>query len=104
MRFLIISKTMHMVPPEMGPGLVDAFSAYIAKYTESGKVEQSWSFAGLNAGCAILNVASLDELDAILQEYPLGPFSELEVHGLVDLQQSIQRTKEIMQAMAAGMG
>jgi hypothetical protein len=47
MRSLVISNPKHMVPPELGAGLIDAFSAYLTKYTESGKIEQSWSFAGI---------------------------------------------------------
>ncbi len=100
MRFLIIGKNKYPLPPEIGPGLVDATIAWAKKYTANGKFEQVWSVAGTSAGGAIANVNSLEELDAIANEFPLGPFSDMEVYTLTDLVGSMERLKQAMQAAA----
>ena len=88
----------------MVPGLMDAMTAWTNKHTESGKFEASWAFAGRAGGGGIVNVDSLEELDAMMAEFPIGPFSEVEVHALVDLNESLQRVKEAALAMAQAMG
>ncbi len=61
MKFLVISKPKHMVPPEVMVGLIDAINPWVARF--AGKIEQTLGFAGIQGGCGILNVDSLDELD-----------------------------------------
>ena len=100
MKFLVISKQKYQIPPEAAVPLIDAFMAYIDKYTASGKLETIWSYAGGQDGGGIANVGSLDELDALLAEYPFRPFSDVEIHPLVDTKGSIQRTKQRILAMA----
>ena len=101
MRFLITGTNKFPLPPDIGPGLVDATIAWAKKYTANGKFEQTWSVAGLPAGGMIVNVNSLEELDAISTEFPLGPFSEQEVYPLTDLVGSMERLKQVMQAAAS---
>ncbi len=45
---------------------------------------------------------SADELDAIMTEFPLGPFTDLDVHALVDLVGSMEKLKQVIQASAPG--
>jgi muconolactone delta-isomerase len=97
MKFLIIVKNKHMAPPEVLSGLIDATLAWARKYQK--QVPEIWSFAGQQAGAGIGNVESFEELDAILAELPIGPFSETEVYPLVDLDASLRRQKESLQAM-----
>ena len=96
MRYLVVTTLRFSLPPEMAMGLFDALSKWAKRYKEAGKFEQIWSFAGLQGGGGILNVDSLDELDQIMIEFPLGPFSKVEMHGLVDLDESLDRTKKAM--------
>ena len=96
-KFLIVTKQKFPVPPEHALALIDAFSAYIRKYKASGHLEAEWSFSGSQGGGAVVNVDTLEELDAIIAEFPLGPFSEVEVYPLVDLEDSIARTKQMIQ-------
>ncbi len=103
MKFLVTSTTKNPIPPEMVPALVDAMAAWASKYTESGKLEAVWSFAGLAGGGGIANVDSLEELDAILVEFPFGPFSEIEILPIVDLNESLQRLKQAALAVAQAM-
>jgi muconolactone delta-isomerase len=97
MKFLIVSKPKHIVPPELGLSLIDAFMAYIDKYKASGQMEDSWAYANGQGGGGILNVDSLEELASIIAEYPYGPFSEVEVYPLVDLKEWLQNIKRVVQ-------
>ncbi len=102
MRFLIAGKNKYQMPPEMAPAIVDATIAWAKKYTGNGKIEQLWGLAGMSAGGGIANVDSADELDAIMTEFPLGPFTDIEVHPMVDLAGSMEKLKQAMQAAAPG--
>ncbi len=102
MRFLIIGKNKFPMPPEIAPAVVDATIAWAKKYTGSGKLEQLWGVAGVAAGGGIANVGSPDELDAVMAEFPLGPFTDLEVYPLTDMVGSMERMKQVMQAAASG--
>ncbi len=99
MKFLIVSKSKHLVPSEVMTGVIDDMRLWLQKYKE--KIEQSWGFAGIQGGGGILNVESLEELDLILTEFPMGPFSETQVHGLVDLGPSLERLKLALQTMSS---
>ncbi len=103
MRYLVVTKQTTPLPPEMVPGLFAALKAFSARYTAAGKIEQSWSFAGLNGGGAILNVASPEELDEIMAEFPLGPFSHREIYGLVHLDKSVDAAAKAFEAMMGTM-
>jgi muconolactone delta-isomerase len=86
----------------MAVGLIDAMGAWVEQNTKSGKIEQTWSFAGIAGGGGILSVDSLEELDAVMQGFPFGQFSEIEIYPLADLTASLQQQKAIVQAMAGG--
>ena len=102
MKFLVTSRVKYQMPPEAAPGLMDALSAWAKKYVDNGKLEIVWANAGKPGGGAIVNVASLEELDAIMIEFPIGPFSEIDVVPITDLQVSLERSKQMFQAMARG--
>lgn len=99
MKFLVVTKSKLPFPPEMALGLIEAAEGWIRKHSENGKMEQVWGFAGLQGGGGILNVASLDELDAIMTEFPFGPFSEIEVYGLADVHKGMEVMKQAVRAM-----
>jgi muconolactone delta-isomerase len=103
MKFLVTSKPRFQIPPEMIGPILDAFTAYVNQYTESGNIQESWSFAGVQGGGAILNVDSHEELDAIMTELPIAPFSEIEIYPLVDLHESLQRGRQVVQARMEAM-
>ncbi|MFQ5857307.1 MAG: DUF3303 family protein [Anaerolineae bacterium] len=102
MRFLVITRPKHIVPPEMTAALMDAMGPWQSKYAE--QIEQAWGFAGTGGGGGIANVDSLEELDAVMAEFPFGPLSDIEIIPLVDLDGALQRAKQAAQAMAAGGG
>jgi muconolactone delta-isomerase len=99
MRFLVVTTPKHPVPPEMALGLFEALSAWAKDLTGKGKMEQGWAFAGSNGGGGILNVESLEELDAIMGAFPLGPFSNIDVHGLVELEPALERARTAIRSM-----
>lgn len=103
MRFLVVTKQTTPLPPEMVPGLFAAMKAFSDRYTASGKIEQSWSFAGLSGGGAILSVGSLEELDEIMAEFPLRPFSNIKIYGLVHLSKSLDTAAKAFEAMTGAV-
>ena len=104
MKFLVNTRTKSPIPPEMIPALIDAMTAWTNRLTESGKLEAVWGYAGLAGGGGIANVDSLEELDAVMVEFPFGPFSEIEILPLVDLDGSLQRMKQATEAVLGAMG
>jgi muconolactone delta-isomerase len=99
MRFLVVTKQSTPPPPEMALALFDAVSAWAKANQDQGKLEQAWSFAGLPAGGGIANVASLEELDAMMSGFPLAPFSTTEIYPLVDLEPSLEGVRRAIRAM-----
>ena len=98
MKFLIVTMQNQMVPPEHALPLLDAFMAYVDKYKKSGHFEAEWSFSGMQGGGAIVEVDSLEELDTLIIEYPLGPFSNIQIYPLVDLEDSIDKSRQRIQS------
>lgn len=98
MEFLAIVKNKYPMPQDMVPGLMDATIAWMHKY--EGRLEHTWGFAGLQSGGGVANVESAEELDEIMTEFPLGPFSDIEIYPLVDMESSLKHAKQIAQAMA----
>jgi muconolactone delta-isomerase len=101
MRFLVTTLPRHPIPPEIGLGLVQAMRAFSAKYQD--KMVESWAFAGLAGGGALVEVDSHDELDKMMTEFPFGPFSEVEVRALTDLTSSLDNAARQFEAWAQGM-
>lgn len=99
MRFLVVTKSNSPIPPEMALPIFEATSVWAQQHTASGKMEQIWSFAGLPGGGGILNVDSPEELDEIMTAFPLSPFSTTEIYSLVDVEPSLQRVRNAIQAM-----
>lgn len=99
MKVLIISKGKFPPPPEAFVGLLDAMTAWVKKNTASGKVKTFWATAGTPGGGGIAEVDSFEELDAIMAEFPFGPFSDTQVIPIVDLGEALQRAKQAALAM-----
>ncbi len=89
MRFLVTSMQSDPAPPEMAIAMFEGLLQWVSALKETGKLEQSWSFAGLKGGGTILNVDSLEELDSIMGGFPLSPVTEIQVYGLADLENGV---------------
>ena len=99
MRFLVMLNQKYMVPPEVQVGLMDGSIAWARKYTASKKIEQSWGFAGMPAGGGVLDVNSIEELNQIMAELPLGAVSETEIRPIMDMEEAINQAKKAMMSM-----
>ncbi len=105
MRFLVITNPKHPVPPELAVVLSDAMLGWMTKIKESGKLETLFGYTGIPGGGCILNVDSAEEANSIILEFPFGPFSDVQVHVVVDPFESVKQFKQIAQAMiASGAG
>ena len=102
MRFLVVTKPQFPIPPEAVDGLIDELAGWASKWTGQGKLEQVWGFAGFHGIGGIFNVDSLEELDAVIGEFPFWIFSEAEIRPLISLDVRIQLDKEARQATTAG--
>jgi muconolactone delta-isomerase len=79
---------------------MDGAMAWKRKY--EGKMEQLYAFAGMQGGGGIADVDSIEELDTMIAELPMSPFTEIEIYPLTDVEVAWQRTKRIAEAMAKG--
>ncbi len=102
MRLLVNTRSKHPIPPEMMIGLLDAMSAWADRHTKSGKIERIWGSAGVPGGGGIVNVDSLEEFHAIMAEFPFGPFSEIEVIPIVELNTALATVRQAVQQMTGG--
>ena len=100
MRFLVVTRAKFPVPPS--PELVDAMKAWADGHLASGRMEQTWNFAGVRGGGGLLNVESLDQLDEIMSGFPFGPYSEIDILPLTDLHESLDRVRSQLERMAGG--
>ncbi len=103
MRFLVVSKSTSPFPPDMALGMMDAMLGWVERYESSGRMEQSWAFAGTQGGGGILNVESTEELDEIMAQFPFAPFSQIDVYPLADLRHSIEKNREFVASMITAM-
>jgi muconolactone delta-isomerase len=99
MRFLVVTTQSTAAPPDMTPGLLEELSAWAKTQQEQGKLEQVWTFAELRGGGGIANVTSPEELDALMNGFPLGPFSSIQAYPLVDLEPSPEGIRQAIRAM-----
>lgn len=104
MRFLVVTENRTPVPPEMALPMMQMMQAWTAEHLASGKLEQTWSFAGITGGGGILNVDSHEELDAIMGGFPFGQHSTITVYALADLDASLRDGITRIEGIMAMMG
>jgi muconolactone delta-isomerase len=83
--------------------MLGAMEAWLAEVRASGKATAFWAFAGTVGGGGVLEVASHEELDAIMTRFPFGPFSTIEIIALSNLDESLANARTFFQEMMAGM-
>ncbi len=99
MRFLIVQKTQHPMPPEAALPLMKAMHEWLKRYRQDGTIEQTWNFMGQAAGGGIMSAESHEELDDILAENPLRPYSTVEVYPLTDIDRSFEKQIQVIEHM-----
>ncbi len=100
MKFLVKMESIGSVlmSPKEGLQLTSATLDYWNSIIESGKAVGG-SFVEMNGGGGILEVESLEELEAILGGAPNAGFVRYEVHGLTDLENSKKVIRKQLEAL-----
>jgi len=104
MKFLATIIQKQSPPPEMLPALVEATIQWMAWAKGSGKFDALYSIAGQPGGLGIANVGSLEELDDLIQGYPMTPFCDVQVFPLSDVDHSMATMREQVKKMGASGG
>ncbi len=99
MKFLIITKQKHLPPPDMMPVLVDALAQWVA--ANKKKSEAVYALAGQPGGMAIASVNSLEELDDMIQSFPMNPFSDIQTIPLADIDHAMTTLREQVKKMGS---
>ncbi len=104
MRALVLVEPLFPIPPEMFPGLLDAFADWRQRHRHS--MESFEFFAGGGGGFAVINVPDEAALNRMMVEYPFTPYSDISVRPLLDGDTALGQWREVMrEAMgAAGPG
>ena len=100
MRAVVIVRPLSPVPPDLLPILFEGFANWRERYRDS--MESFEFFAGGGGGFGVLNVSDEATLNQIMVEYPLLPFSEVEVHPLVDGDIALNQWRQALQQMMGG--
>ncbi len=101
MKFLVTIIRKQSPPPEIMPALVEATTQWIAWAKGSGKFDVIYSVAGQPGGLAIVDVSSLEELNDLVQGYPMTPFSDVQTLPLSDIDQALSTLREQVKKMSA---
>jgi triacylglycerol esterase/lipase EstA (alpha/beta hydrolase family) len=96
MRFLVVSMSRQALPMEASGMMIEAMKGWVKQNQANKKAEQFFGFAGMPGGGGILNVASFEELDAIMTEFPLGQFSDTQIYPLTDLEKSLENAANVI--------
>jgi hypothetical protein len=102
MKYMVIG-TRNLAPmdPKMGIGLFQAAKQWINAQLADGTMDLHYVHIDTGAGFAISNADSHEELYTKILEYPLYPFFDWEVIGLVDWSHSYDKNIELFQKIAA---
>jgi len=94
-RFLVIDRggTLELSPSE-GEALFMAARDWVKQMMDKGKIELGYAMAGEMASAMIYNVDSHEELDDLLQEYPLSNYSVFEIYPLSDALHSFEKAAQ----------
>ncbi|MBI3965301.1 MAG: hypothetical protein HY329_06670 [Chloroflexi bacterium] len=100
MRVLMLARPQFPLPPEQMPNLIQGFKAWYERHRPS--IEAGYFFAGGGGGFGIFNVPDEAALNQIMLEWPLQPFSDIEVRPLLDVETALQHWEQALQAAQAG--
>ncbi|MBE0446973.1 MAG: hypothetical protein IBX64_02515 [Actinobacteria bacterium] len=67
---------------------------WVKEMTDKGKIETAYALAGEMASVIIFNADSHEELDDMLQDYPLSNYSVFEVYPLSDALHSYEKAAQ----------
>lgn len=96
MRFLVIDRggSIELSPTE-GESLFMQARDWVKDMMAKGKIEVAYALSGEMSSAMIYNVESNEELDDMLQDYPLSNFSVFEVYPLSDALRSFEKAGSV---------
>jgi hypothetical protein len=97
MRALVLVEPRFPIPPEMFPGLLDAFADWRERHRQS--MESFEFFAGGGGGFGIVNVPDELTLNRIMVEYPLALYNHITVRPVLDGDTALAQWREVMREM-----
>ena len=98
MRLVVISRPRFPVPPDQLPTIFQAFAEWRERYRS--RMESFEFFAGGGGGFGVFNVPDEATLNQVMLEYPLLPYSELEIRPVLDGDTALRQWQQALQAMA----
>ena len=102
MKYMVMG-TRNMVPmePKMAIGLFQAAKQWVSASLADGTMDLHYLHVETGGGFTIGNADSHEEIYDRIMEYPLYPFFDWEVIGLVDWSHAYDKNIELLQKMAA---
>lgn len=104
MRFLVLSIQRQALPPEQVLAMIAAKRTWVARYRATGQLVDDFSLAGRSGSGYVLEVESNEELTAIRAGDPFGPFSDVEIYPLSDLEAAFDAYEQVMTETAKTAG
>ena len=101
-KFLVIQKQADVtLTPEKLRRLLPEQLNYMKELRNSGRVETSYGFAAMKGGVFIIDVASHDELQQILNNQPMWPYLKAEAYPLNAIEAFERSVKEMLEKTTA---
>ena len=100
MRALVLVEPLFPIPPEMFPGLLDAFADWRERHRQS--MESFEFFVGGGGGFAVVNVPDEVTLNRMMVEYPFTPYSDIKVRPVLDGDTALAQWREAIREMMGG--
>ena len=102
MRVLIMSRQKFQVPQEQFAPIMAAFAAWRERHRPI--METFDFFVAGGGGCGIVNAPDDATLARMMMEYPWGPFSDVQLHLLMDGDIALTQWLEMLQQQAGAQG
>jgi hypothetical protein len=100
MRALVLARTAHPVPMEMASMMAQGFKQWREQYRN--KMEYFAWFTSGTGGCAIATVENETELFQMMASWPLTPYSDVQIHVLVDGDEALSFWSNMIESRTAG--
>ncbi|MBI3979924.1 MAG: hypothetical protein HY331_17255 [Chloroflexi bacterium] len=96
MRIMVLAHPKFPIPPEQMPAIMQGFADWRARHRE--RMEAFEFFAGGGGGFGIVNVRDEATLNQMMLEWPLLPFSELEIRPVISGDTALQQWQQAAQS------
>lgn len=102
MRVLIITRQKFPFAQADFPPIMQAFAGWRERHKPI--MESFEFFISGNGGCGIVNVPDDQTLAQMMMEYPWGPYSDTEIHPIIDGDTALGMWDEMIRQMTGGQG